>query len=205
MNSTAILPTAYLAPIQYYSKLIVYNTNIIEHNEHYIKQSCRSRCHIYSPNGLQTLSIPLTKRDHRQTIKEIKVSYDYDWQKLHWRSLESAYRRSPFFEYFEDDLHPFYHDKKFEYLIDLNEELQQTILALLKVKPNYNFTEKYKAVYENTDDYRIVFSPKAPLISDEQYIIKPYHQVFQNKFGFIENLSIVDLLFNEGSRAKEFI
>jgi len=205
MNSTAILPTAYLAPIQYYSKLIVYNANIIEHNEHYIKQTYRSKCHIYSPNGLQALSIPLTKRDHRRTVKEIKISYDYDWQKLHWRSLESAYRRSPFFEYFEDDLQPFYHHKKFDYLIDLNEELQQTILALLKIKPNYSFTGNYKAVYENTDDYRITISPKVPLTNDGRYSIKPYHQVFQNKFGFIENLSIVDLLFNEGSRAKEFI
>jgi hypothetical protein len=83
--------------------------------------------------------------------------------------------------------------------------LQQTILALLKVKPNYTFTENYKADYENTDDYRTILSPKEPLINDRHYTVKPYHQVFQTKFGFIENLSIVDLLFNEGSRANEFI
>jgi len=205
MNSTAILPIAYLAPIQYYSKLNSYNTTIIEHHEHYIKQTYRSRCNIYSPNGLQTLSVPLIKRNHRQTVKEIKISYDYDWQKLHWRSLESAYRRSPFFEYYEDDFLPFYLNKKFEYLIDWNEELQQLMLTLLKIKTNYNFTENYKATYENADDYRTILSPKEPIANDEHYTIKPYHQVFQTKLGFIENLSIVDVLFNEGSRAKEFI
>ncbi len=205
MNSTAILPVSYLAPIQYYSKLIMYNSVFIEHQEHFIKQSYRSRCNIYSPNGLQTLSIPLVKGNHRQTVKEIKISYDYDWRRLHWRSLESAYRRSPFFEYFEDDFRPFYEDKKFDYLFDLNEELQQVILCLLKIKPNYHFTESYQANYEDSDDYRLILAPKEPLSADNHFSLKPYSQVFEVKFGFIGNLSIVDLLFNQGSRAKEFI
>jgi hypothetical protein len=205
MNSTAVLSSANLAPIQYYSKLITYNTIIIEHQEHFVKQSYRSRCNIYSPNGLQTLSIPLVKGNHRQTVKEMKISYDYDWRKLHWRSLESAYRRSPFFEYFEDDFRPFYEDKKFDYLIDLNEATQQVILSLLKIKPNYTFTEDYKSNYIGADDYRGILSPKEPLIKDKDYHVKPYSQVFETKFGFIENLSILDVLFNQGSRAKEFI
>jgi len=205
MNSTAILPVSYLAPIQYYSKLITYKTVFIEHQEHFIKQSYRNRCNIYSPNGLQMLSIPLIKGHQRQTVKEMKISYDYDWRKLHWRSLESAYRRSPFFEYFEDDFRPFFADEKFNYLIDLNEKLQQVIFGLLKIKPNYCFTEAYQANYADADDYRILLSPKEILLKDNYYLVKPYSQVFETKFGFIENLSILDLLFNQGSRAKEFI
>ena len=152
--SSAILSTAYLAPIQYYSKLIEYPTCIIEHFEHFTKQTYRSRCDIYSPNGIKTLSVPLVKRDHRQTVKDLKISYDYNWQKLHWRTLESSYRRSPFFEYFEDDLFSFFHTKKYDYLIDLNEALQQEILILLKQKQNYCFTSEYNEIYTDADDYR---------------------------------------------------
>jgi len=205
MNSTALLSSAYLAPIQYYSKLIQYPTCIIEHFEHFTKQTYRSRCDIYSPNGLLTLSVPLVKREHRQTVKDLKISYDYDWRTLHWRTLESSYRRSPFFEYFEDDLYPYYHDKKYDYLIDLNEALQQEMLVLLKRKPNYSFTSEYHKTYSDTDDYRTIISPKESLESDPDFSVKIYSQVFETRHGFIPNLSIVDLLFNQGSRALEFI
>lgn len=205
MNTTAILSSAYLAPIQYYSKLKNYSACIIEHHEHFPKQTYRSRCDVYSPNGILTLSIPLVKRNHRQTSKDIKISYEYDWQKLHWRSLESCYRRSPFFEYFEDDFLPFYTDKKFEFLIDLNEELNQEILNLLKLKPNYSFSKEYQKVYPNADDFRDIIPPKESLSLDTQFTPNPYMQVFEPRHGFLPNLSIVDLLFNEGSKALETI
>jgi len=201
----ALLSTAYLAPIQYYSKLIQYPECIIEHFEHSTKQTYRSRCNIYSPNGLITLSVPLVKRDHRQKVKDLKISYDYDWRKLHWRTLESSYRRSPFFEYFEDDLYPLYHAKKYDYLIDLNEALQQEILILLKLKPICSFSSEYHKIYPNADDYRNTISPKITFESDTAFQLKKYSQVFETRHGFIPNLSIVDLLFNQGSRALEFI
>ncbi len=205
MNPTALLSTAYLAPIQYYQKLKRYNNCIIEHNENFIKQTYRSRCNIYSPNGLLTLSIPLEKRNKRQTVKDIRISYEYNWQVLHWRSLESSYRRSPFFEYFEDDLQPFYHDKKFEYLIDFNEAIQQEILNLIKLKPNYSFTQEYKEKYEGVDDYRNIISPKESIELDTNYSSQTYFQVFETRHGFIPNLSIVDLLFNQGSRVLDYL
>lgn len=205
MNQLTILSTAYLAPIQYYSKLKKYSTCLIEHFEHLPKQTFRSRCDIYSPNGILTLSIPLVKRNQRQVIKDVKIANDYDWQKLHWRSLESCYRRSPFFEYFEDDLQAFYLEKKYEFLIDFNERIQQEILTLLKLKPNYGFTSEYHKTYSNADDFRNIISPKQPLSLDPDYIPPTYIQVFENKQGFIPNLSIVDLLFNQGSRALENI
>lgn len=205
MNQSAILPSAYLAPIQYFSKLKNYQDCLIEHFENFPKQTYRSRCNIYSPNGLLTLSIPLVKRNHRQRMNEIKISYDYDWQKIHWRTLESSYRSSPFFEYYEDDLFPFYHSKRTDYLIDFNEAFQQQILKLLKLKPNYSFTTEYKETYPDTDDFRNSINPKVGIESDPDFTIKPYWQVFETKHGFIPNLSIIDLLFNQGSKASEFL
>ncbi len=205
MNQLAILPSVYLGPIQYFQKLNFYPNCVIEQHENFIKQTFRSRCDIYSPNGILTLSIPLTHRNKRQAIKDVKISYEYNWQTLHWRSLESCYRRSPFFEYFEDDFRPFYFDKKHDFLIDFNEAIQQEILKLLKLKTNYNFTSTYNKTAENTDDFRHIISPKQSLHLDTNFITKPYYQVFETKHGFIPNLSIVDLLFNEGSRTLDYI
>ncbi len=201
MNQLAILSTAYLAPIQYFSKLKNYEKCIIEHHEHFQKQTYRSRCDIYSPNGPLTLSIPLVKRNHRQAVKDIRISYDHDWQKLHWRSLESCYRCSPFFEYYEDDFLPFYTDKKFEFLIDLNESLNLEIFKLLKLKPNYSFSSEYHETYTDADDLRNIISPKESLNKDPLFTATTYIQVFGSKHGFLPNLSIVDLLFNQGSES----
>ncbi|MCC6838177.1 MAG: WbqC family protein, partial [Bacteroidia bacterium] len=150
--SVAILPSVYLGPIQYYQKLKNYDNCLIEHYEHLTKQTYRSRCDIYSPNGKLTLSIPIVHRNKRQIMKDVRISYEYNWQTLHWRSLESSYRRSPFFEYYEDDFRPYYHDKKFEFLIDLNEALQQELAGLIKLKPNYQFTKEYQKDYSEATD-----------------------------------------------------
>jgi len=201
----ALLPSAYLGPVQYFQKFKNYSDCLIEHHEHLAKQTYRSRCDIYSPNGRLTLSIPLAHRNKRQSMKDVKISYEYNWQLLHWRSLESSYRRSPFFEYYEDDFRPFYHDKKSEYLIDFNDEMLQLLLKLLKLKSNYSITDEYHKTYENTDDYRTLISPKEIITADNTFELKPYFQVFETRHGFIENLSIVDLLFNQGSRATDYL
>ncbi len=205
MNNTALLSTAYLGPVQYFQKLAAYPNVIIEHHEHFVKQTYRSRCDIYSPNGILTLSIPLEKRNKRQAVNEVKISYEYDWQKLHWRSLESCYRRSPFFEYFEDDLRPFYENRKEVFLIDFNEAIQQEILSLLKLKTTYSFSAEFHKTYEGADDFRTLISPKESSASDPAFVSKPYNQVFETRHGFIPNLSVVDVLFNEGSRAMDSI
>ena len=204
-KDTAILATAYLPPVQYFSKLKSYNKCLIEHHEHFPKQTYRNRCEIYSPNGSLTLSVPLVKRGQRQAVKDIRISYDSDWQKLHWRSLESSYRRSPFFEYYEDDLAPFYHDKKFEFLIDLNEAILPVLLDLLKLKVNYSFTFSYEKEYPDAADFRSLISPKEDIKNDPDFRPEPYMQVFEPRHGFIPNLSVVDVLFNQGSKALDFI
>ncbi len=202
--NTIFLSSAYLAPISYYSKLKNNESILIEHYENFQKQTYRSRCEIYSPNGLQTLSIPLVNRNHRQTMKELKIAYNDDWQKLHWRSLEAAYRRSPFFEYYEDDLISFYTEKKFDYLIDFNEALQQVVLGLLKLKPNYSFTTEYKENYNDANDFRNTITPKQTENADKTFAPIIYSQVFEMRHGFIPNLSILDLLFNQGPRAGDY-
>ncbi|HET6227306.1 MAG TPA: WbqC family protein [Bacteroidia bacterium] len=204
MNAV-LLPTSYLGPLNYYSKLKRFEHCEIEHFEHLPKQTYRSRCAIYSPNGPLILSIPLIKRNHRQSMKEVKISYDYDWLKLHWRTLESAYRRSPFFEYYEDDLQPFYASKKHDYLVDFNESIQQKILQLLKLKKQYSFTAEYIKTPDDKTDLRELFSEKNPAFNDSNFQVIPYMQVFETKHGFLPNLSIVDLLFNTGSKALDYI
>jgi hypothetical protein len=199
-----LLPTAYLPPIQYYSKLIAHPEIIIEHFEHFPKQTYRNRTYIYSPNGKQLLVVPLKSRSERIITKDIRISYNDPWQNLHWRSMEAAYRRSPFFEFYEDDLVPFYNQKKFEFLIDLNMAMIEFINSLLKIKMKHTATSSYEKNHDNIVDLRTLLSPKKELNTDTSFKTKEYAQVFSTKHGFIPNLSVIDLLFNHGPRAVEY-
>lgn len=200
-----LLPTAYLPPIQYYSKLIAYPEICIEQFEHFPKQTYRNRSYIYSPNGIQMLVVPLNSRRERSVTKDIRVCYNTPWQKTHWRSIEAAYRRSPYFEYYENDFAPFYANSKFEFLIDLNMGLVELINSLLKITPKFSNTFTYEKNHNNMIDFRTLLSPKEDVSADTNLIIKPYSQVFNLKHGFIPNLSIIDLLFNHGPRGIEYL
>ena len=202
-NKIALLYTAYLAPIQYYSKLFQYDSICIEHYEHFPKQTFRNRCLIYGANGVLTLSIPLKKYKEKTITKDIKIAYDYPWQKNHWRSLQSAYRCSPYFEFYEHELFPFF-NKNYTYLIDFNEALQTMILNLLNINVKIKSTENYLKQSPECDDLRVSISPKKNE-PGERYICKTYIQVFESKYGFIPNLSIVDLLFNQGPLSIDYI
>lgn len=198
----ALLSTAYLPPIEYFSVLKKHTTILLEHQEHFVKQSYRSRCHIYGANGLLKLAIPIIHSGERTPIKEIKISYTNNWQKIHWKSIESAYRCSPYFEYYESDFSHFFLEKKYEYLITLNTELLQLLLKILKLNSiQITSTQEYYKTVNNSADYRSIISPKIPFEQNKLYEIKPYMQVFENKHGFIPNLSIIDLVFNEGPNA----
>ena len=194
-----ILSTAYLAPIEYYTKL-AQGDCLIEREEHYQKQTYRNRCHIASPNGVLPLSIPVEKTGEKCCTKDMRISKHSDWQTLHWRAIMTAYNSTPFFEYYEDDLRPFY-EKEWQFLFDFNNEIQLKIIELLDINTNICFTTDYKHEYTDAIDLRNSISPRQQQ-NNSDFEAKPYYQVFDQKFGFLPNLSIIDLLFNMGNEAK---
>ncbi len=196
-----ILSTAYAAPIEYYTLLASANIVSIEKYEHFIKQSYRNRCYIYGANGILALIIPLANRKDKTLTKDIRIANQTNWQKTHWKSIESAYRTSPFYEYFSDDIAHFY-EQKFTFLIDFNQSIQQRLLDFAKIESSIRHSENYTAQYDkNVYDYRTSLSPKITT----KIAFKNYSQVFDSKFGFIPNLSFFDLLFNEGNKSKEYL
>lgn len=193
---TVHLSTAYLAPVQYYCKLYSCRTAWIEAAENYPKQTYRNRCTIAAANGLLPLSVPVVKpATLKCPTKDIRISDHGNWRHLHWNALVSAYNTSPFFEYYADDFIPFY-QKKYDFLLDFNEELRRLICKLLGIEVKILYTESYQPVVDN--DYREAIRPRHGL-PDEQFNPVPYYQVFGNRFGFQPNLSIIDLLFNMGA------
>jgi hypothetical protein len=202
IENGAVLPMCYLPPIEYFIELNKYKPNIlIEREEHFPKQTYRNRANIYSPDGVLALTVPVVKGSKNHTkIKEVKISYDFRWQRQHWMSLQSCYRSSAFFEYYEDDFAVFY-EKETEYLFDYNEQMLQLLLKLLKIKTPLQFTETFEAEYPTLTDLRNTISPK----KENEFGQKPYFQVFEENHGFIKNLSIVDLLFNQGPQAGNYL
>ncbi len=199
--SSGLFSTAYLPPIQYYSSLLKFDQLHLEVLEHYPKQTYRNRCYIYSPNGKQLLTIPLIHIGARTTTKDAKISYSDRWQMLHWRSFEAAYRRSPYFEFFEDSLLPFYETQKHTFLLDFNQELFEAVNKLLKLDLKLAPTTEFHKTYADISDMRDAILPN----SKEKIEFKKYTQVFENKHSFISDLSIIDLLFNYGPRAVEYL
>lgn len=198
----AVLPMFYLPPVEYFTELNIHNPDfVIEKHEHFPKQTYRNRANICSPDGLLTLVVPVVKGSKMHTpIKDVKISYDFDWQRLHWMSLQACYRRSAYFEYYEDEFAIFYEMKE-PYLFDYNEKLLQILLKLLKIKAAINYTHAYEADYLNLKDFRQSIHPK----KDTGYLPKTYYQLFEERQGFLKNLSIVDLLFNQGPQALNYL
>ena len=198
-----ILPSSYLAPILQFCICMKEKEIMLEVHENYKKQTYRNRTYIYGANGALMLNIPLEKGRNHTAMKDKKISYEADWRQLHWRSFESAYRSSPFFEYFEDDLRPFYEGKEVSFLVDFNEKLEEKIKELLSVQYTKKPTEHYMELPAE-EDWRVKIHPKKH--GWEQQVEFPeYLQVFADRFGFIQNLSIVDLLFNEGPNARKYL
>lgn len=199
-NQTILLSTAYLAPVQYYAKLYHYNTVLIEQYEHYIKQTYRNRCRIAAAGRVQTLTVPVEKPSSEKCpIKDIRISDHGNWRHLHWNAIESAYRNSPFFEYYIDEILPFY-TKKWDFLLDFNLAFQDVVCRLIDIQPRVRLTASFvpPSSVTGADDFRMLISPKPSATPDISFIARPYYQVFREKQGFLPNLSIVDLLFNMG-------
>jgi hypothetical protein len=197
-----VLPMLYLPPVEYFTAINKHKPHIlIEREEHFPKQTYRNRANIYSPDGVLPLVVPVVKGSKNHTkVKDVKISYDFNWQRLHWMSLQACYRRSAYFEYYEDDFAPFYEGKT-EYLFEYNERFLELLLKLLKINISINYTEAYEAEYSALTDMRDAISPK----KESGIAQKPYFQVFEERYGFIKNLSIVDLLFNQGPQAGGYL
>lgn len=198
----AVLPMFYLPPVEYFAQLNRHKSNIlIEQDEHFPKQTYRNRANIYSPDGLLALTVPVTKGAKNHTsVRDVKISYDFNWQRLHWMSLQACYRRSAYFEYYEDEFVPFY-EKKQEFLFDYNEQLLQLLLKLLKINTSLGYTKTYEPEYPELLDLRSSIHSK----KESTFEQKPYFQVFEERNGFLKNLSIVDLLFNQGPQAISYL
>ena len=197
---TIYLSSAYLAPVEYYSKLKAYDKIYIEQHDHYVKQTCRNRCNIAGPEGVLSLSVPIIRPDTPKcAMKDIRISDHGNWRHLHWNAIESAYNNTPFFEYYKDDLRPFY-ENKYTFLADFNEELRCKICELMDISPVVEHTASYHTDFlPDEADYREVIHPKKDYTEVyKDFLPKPYYQVFESRHGFLPNLSVIDLLFNMG-------
>lgn len=198
-----ILPSAYLAPVQYYAYLYACPEAQVEVCDNYAKQTYRNRCLVAGANGVQALTVPIIKpQNGKSQMRDIRISDHGNWRHLHWNALLSNYERSPFFDYYADDLRHFY-EQPIEFLADFNEGLQRTVLTALELTPRFVRTHAYKATPDaDTLDLRQVISPKHAADHDPRFKSVPYYQVFAHKHGFLPNLSILDLLFNMGPEAR---
>lgn len=187
----AVFALHYAGNIAYYQHLLAAENVVFEIKEHFVKQSFRTRMEILGPNGIQLLSIPTLKNKDRRVMDEVRISYAEDWQKDHWKGLEAAYRRSPYFEYYEDHFKPFYKEET-ELFVDFNYRYHTKICSLLKLEIPSTMTESYE--HDLADDFR---SAPLSLIKEENYM-----QVFSDRHPFLANLSILDALFNLGPRAN---
>lgn len=202
-----LLELQYLPPIQYFVKFFQYSTIFIEQHENYSKRSYRNRCHIVMADGVRRLSIPLKKgKNEQQSIRKVEIAYKESWQKIHWASIVSAYNNAPFFEHYEHLFKPFY-SKQFEFLFDFNYELLITVLEILDLNESPKLTESFqKEVFDDLKDFRNQINPRQ-FIKNEDPDFTPlkYSQVFEEKNGFIPNLSILDLIFCTGPQASYYL
>jgi len=221
----ALLSSTYFGPVQWYQKLNRYDECLIERHESFIKQTYRNRMIIPTTNGPLSLTIP-TNHDTSMAMKDIRISDHANWRHVHWNALLSAYGESPFFEYYQDDIRPFY-EKKYEFLFDFNMEITEKMIELLDIRPKISVTDKYfpkksegqasfplgvsadlqsaeqassPSTASDIVDFRDAIRPKKPL-PDAEFTPKRYYQVYEQKHGFLPNMSILDLLFNEGNEA----
>ena len=223
---SCLLSSTYFGPVQWYQKLNRFEHVWVEDMDHFQKQTYRNRCVIASPNGPLALTVSVVHDEPKILMRDLRISDHGNWRRLHWNALQTAYGESPFFEYYADDLYPFF-EKRWDFLYDFNMEITQLMCQWLDIHPTLHTTACFQGARskvqeegagskeqgardysaETVDvvaDFLEVIRPKHPL-PDADFIPKPYYQVYQSKYGFLPNLSILDLLFNEGNEAVFFL
>lgn len=200
-----ILPILYWPPIQYFTKWFAYNKIFLEHNENYPKQTYRNRCMLYGANGVQSIQIPVLRGSlHKTLYAELEISYETPWINNHLRTIESAYKSTPFYEYYIDYIIALYMAKP-QKLIDLNLSILQLCQKWMKLELKSELTKEYTTSFEG-EDYRMSIHPKENKSgNDALFIPQNYIQGFESRHGFIPNLSILDLIFNTGPEARTIL
>lgn len=188
------VPTAYLAPVSWY-RAVLCEPCEVEVWESFPKQTLRNRCRIAGPNGVQTLTVPVQKCERKQYTRDVKIAWQTDWRHRHRQALQSAYRSTPYFDYYADFFQPVY-EQRFTFLTDLNEALHDVVMRLLTAG-----SEVHPAPLSKTKEWQATDCDKAFTGAGTQ----PYYQLFADRQGFQENLSIADLLFNTGPEALLYL
>lgn len=196
--SEVVLSIAYAPPISYIKEIANADKAWVESKENFQKQSYRNRSRIAGANGELNLIVPIERKGERTLITDVAIKTDENWQNLHWRSLEAAYRSSPYFEYYEHRIASFYKES-FSNLFDFNLELLKKILEILQIETEIDITTDYIKEYEEKKDLRQIIHPKKDLLFTSEYT-----QVFGDRYEFIPDLSIYDLLFNEGPNSVSY-
>lgn len=191
-----VFPLFYAGNIAYYRALVQADEVCFEQHEFFPKQTYRNRIQVIGPNGLQKLVIPTIKTGERRSMQDVEISYAENWQKDHWKSLEAAYRRSPYFEFYEAYLYPYFKHQKITSLWAFNLGLFETINDLIQLEIKYSITSSYQDEVEH--DLRSAGFQSGG--ATERYI-----QVFQDRHPFYPNLSILDALFNLGPQTKALL
>ncbi|VAW18188.1 FIG00649844: hypothetical protein [hydrothermal vent metagenome] len=198
---TLILPT-YIPNIETFT-VIAQNEVCWEVCDNFQKQTYRNRAYICTDRGKLMLNIPIRhigKKQGHQKYNEIKIENDYNWQRQHWRTLQTAYRSSPYFEFYEDEIAPLY-TQEYEYLMDYNLMSIKIICECLQIDTPKEKNEMFELHPKDLDDFRFLATAKRQVTLKQN----AYNQVFSNRHGFIENVSILDLLFNEGTHALSYL
>ena len=206
-SNKVLLSTTYFGPVQWHQKLHRAELVTIEQWESFQKQTYRNRCLIATTQGVQALTVPVEKPVGNGTayIKDLRISDHGNWRHLHWNALQSAYGESPFFEYYQDDIRPFF-EERWTYLVDFNEAIRQKMCELIDILPDVTYSNTYIADAQTAGiaDFRAAIHPKHPA-QDDDFNPKTYYQVYQTKHGFLKNLSILDLLFNMGPESVFYL
>jgi hypothetical protein len=201
MTGKILVSTAYLPPVEYFSLIAQADEVSVEREENYLKQSFRNRCYILSVHGPQLLSVPVyLGSQHKTQLKEIRIDYSKRWQQVHLRAISASYSASPYFQFYFENIEKII-NKSFEFLIDLNLELTESVLKMLKIKTKITYSTNFKPVSEDENDFRYKISPK----KETQFFVREYIQVFNNDNKFVHGLSIIDLIFNMGPEASGYL